>query len=129
MLYDDAADTPLILLSTADPMVQWASVSCSCIIVDRRRQSWCFAIAKIAMDTVSSQSEQVFHVTIFCHDFPSWQDQLTCRLLFVPWLKVMAKIGWDMNIWSFPTNKRQYDMATSTRRREEIVRRALTQED
>jgi len=34
-----------------------------------------------------------------------------------------------MNIWSFPTNKRQYDMATSTRRREEIVRRALTQED
>jgi len=34
-----------------------------------------------------------------------------------------------MNIWSFPTNKRQYDMTISTRRREEMVRRVMTQED
>jgi len=33
-----------------------------------------------------------------------------------------------MNIWSFPTNKRQYDMATSTRRREEMVSRAIHEE-
>jgi len=33
-----------------------------------------------------------------------------------------------MNIWSFPTNKRQYDMAISTRRREEMVSRAIHEE-
>ena len=36
MSYEEAADTPHILRSTADSTVQWASASSSCIIVDRR---------------------------------------------------------------------------------------------
>ena len=34
-----------------------------------------------------------------------------------------------MNVWSFPTNKRQYDLAISTRRREEMLSRAIYEED
>ena len=34
-----------------------------------------------------------------------------------------------MNVWSFPTNRRQYDMAISTRRREEMLSRAIYEED
>jgi len=34
-----------------------------------------------------------------------------------------------MNIWSFPTNRRQSDYAVSIREREEMVRRAIAEED
>ena len=71
MLYGDAADTPLILLSKADRMVQWTPASSSCIMVDRRRQVDGLLLQKLQRipypHSASKYYTSQYFAMTFCH--------------------------------------------------------------